>query len=120
MSTCISMGKADFFIADKDKDAAYKAAKAEYQKESWFQDVRCIEELLEEFAYCPENDGRDNIIGLEFTGEKLGSEKNMFNIIAPFVKNGSFIEMHDEYGGLWRWVFDNGKCTEVTPNIKWD
>ena len=56
---------------------------------------------------------------LWFEGEKLGSDYELFCAVAPFVEDGSYIEMSGEDGCLWRWVFENGKCMEVYPTITW-
>lgn len=56
---------------------------------------------------------------LWFEGEKLGSDYELFCAIAPFVEDGSYIEMSGEDGCLWRWVFENGKCEEIYPTIIW-
>lgn len=56
---------------------------------------------------------------LWFEGEKLGDDYNLFCAVAPFVEDGSYIEMSGEDGCLWRWVFENGKCKEIYPNIIW-
>lgn len=56
---------------------------------------------------------------LWFEGEKLGDDYNLFCAVAPFVEDGSYIEMSGEDGCLWRWVFENGKCKEIYPTITW-
>ena len=44
----------------------------------------------------------------------------MFNCIATFVEDGSYIEMVGEDGDLWRWVFtNNNNCEWEYPEIKW-
>ena len=58
--------------------------------------------------------------GLYFDGEKLGSDYNLFCAIAPYVKDGSYIEMQGEDGEIWRWKFKDGNCYEVYPTIVWD
>jgi len=52
------------------------------------------------------------ITDILFEGEKIGNESSFFKAIAPFVKEGSFIEMVGEDGEKWRWVFENGQCVE--------
>ena len=73
------------------------------------------------FGYEPEMDDDGNIVGVEFVGEKISySEDTMFDAIAPYVEDGSFIEMTGEDGCMWRWVFKNGTCKEQRATITWD
>ena len=54
-------------------------------------------------------DSDGNISELEFTGEKLGSDFELFQSIAPYVQDGS----------QWRWVFQSGACREVKAKVEW-
>lgn len=54
-----------------------------------------------------------------FEGEKSGSDFDMFQAIAPFVKAGSCIEMLGEDGERWRWVFDGATCRELYCTTVW-
>ena len=76
----------------------------------------------DEFAFDYEFtfDDENNIDGIEFVGEKLLEEYKVFKKIAPYVKDGSFIEMAGEDSAIWRWVFHNGTCDEVAPKISWE
>ena len=78
-----------------------------------------VEQPLEDFCFIPETDGKGNITDLDFTGEKLWDHDEMFKEIAPYVEDGSYIEMHGEDGSMWRWVFKNGVCHEIDPVITW-
>lgn len=55
-----------------------------------------------------------------FNGEKYGSDDDIFNTIAPYVEEGSYIQMQGEDGAMWRWIFKDGKCIEKAPKIIWD
>ena len=60
-----------------------------------------------------------NIQDLSFWGEKLGDDEFFFQTIAPWVKDGSYIEMSGEDGAMWRWTFQDGVMTEKSPDIRW-
>lgn len=144
MGYCIDMQEAVFFIAKKDKAAALKAVKALANDESqmsggsyeygtgraikhyaWvstddFLAARTLEGAMTEWRYCPENDDNDNIVGLYFEGEKLGDETALWKALAPFVKSGSYIQMHGEDGSMWRWCFDDGKFEEKSARVVWE
>lgn len=126
MGYCISLHNYDFILAAEHKEAALAAMKAlPDQGYSWvdINDVRrckTLEEALREWRYEPEVDDGGNIIGFDFTGEKIGDEDRMFAAIALFVKHGSYIEMLGEDSARWRWKFANGQMKEISARIIWD
>ena len=76
---------------------------------------------LENHGYIPETDDDGNVIDLDFAGDKLSYEEDkMFQKIAPFVEDGSFIEMRGEDGAMWRWYFSDGQVREVQAKVVWD
>lgn len=62
----------------------------------------------------------DDVIGISFNGEKLGQDDVMLRAIAPFVEDGSYIQMQGEDGEIWRWVFRDGQLKEIQANIAWN
>ena|SRR3990167_2164431 len=143
MGYCISMDEVVFFIAEKDKSAALKAVKAladdtsrmsggRYEggtkKQAWyswvdtnrFATAKNLEDAMTEWRYCPETDEEGNISNIYFEGEKLGDETVLWKALAPFVKSGSYIQMHGEDGSTWRWCFDDGKFEEKSGRIVWE
>jgi hypothetical protein len=65
-----------------------------------------------------EEDG--HISDIEFRGEKLGDDERFFEALAPFVEDGSFIEMEGEDGSRWKWVFKDGSVSEKHARISYD
>jgi hypothetical protein len=65
-----------------------------------------------------DNDG--NIYHIFFLGEKAGSDDNLMEVIAPFVKCGSYIQMRGEEGEIWRYFFKGGKLRHQEAKILWD
>lgn len=55
-----------------------------------------------------------DIVDLEFKGEKLGQEKEMFERLAPFVEDYSYLEFEGGDGKLWRWTFIEDRVLEQT------
>jgi hypothetical protein len=75
---------------------------------------------LENYGYSPSLDDDGNIVEIDFIADKLRYDENtMFQAVAPYVKDGSFIEMRGEDGTLWRWVFADKKCKEVKAEVTW-
>lgn len=72
-----------------------------------------IEEALEHCRWKISSDS-----SLEFLGEKLGNDEDIFNTIASYVKETSYIQISGEDGSLWRWIFEDNICKEINP--RWD
>ena len=131
MGYCMDQRDSDFRITKKNKEKALEVVRESLINNwppkfgySWIdlQDIEQAETLEELFHACRwyvEKDKDDNINRIIFCGEKLGDDLLVFNCFAPFVEDGSYIEMVGEDGELWRWVFDGEKCTEETPQIVW-
>lgn len=128
MGLCIIQTDSKFFIKASDVQEAFKAIlnipESDY-KYGWgnysgVQSAESFEEAMEEWRYEISLDEDNNIVECEFNGEKLGIDLVMFKAIAPYVKEDSFIEMNSEDGDNWRYVFKEGKCTEVAPKVSWD
>jgi hypothetical protein len=66
--------------------------------------------VLSEWRWHPVIDDENNIIDLEFWGEKLGNEEILFNKISSFVEDKSFIVAANDEGKIWRWRFDGENC----------
>lgn len=61
-----------------------------------------------------------NVNSVTFQGEKLGDDGVLFKKIAPYVQDGSYIEMVGEDNMMWRWIFQDGRVFEKYPEVKWD
>lgn len=72
-----------------------------------------LEYLINNFPKGP------SVIGISFMGEGYSDDIKLFNILAPFVESGSFIEMIGGDGETWRWVFDGTSCQEKHPKVEW-
>jgi hypothetical protein len=126
MGYCITQQCSDFFLKKENQEAAFRAAVSLAKKHyswvgaDWSSGLKNIEDVLTEWRYEPIIDDNEDIIGVEFSGEKLGDEIELFKAIAPFVEKGSYIEMSGEDSCLWRWVFDGKTCKEVYAKISWE
>ena len=52
--------------------------------------------------------------------EKLGEEDKLWEQIAPWVNDGSYIQCHGEDSAYWRWAFREGKFFFVEAQLHWD
>ena len=130
MGYCMHQGESKFRIAAQNRGHVREAIRmmAQYAKDArsghyaWVttQDLvtaRTDVEAFEAWRWEIRIDAHDNVIGIDFQGEKLGDDLAMFNVIAPFVERGSFIVMHGEDGETWRWYFDGVTCKEQTAQV---
>jgi hypothetical protein len=126
MGYCMSQTDGKFFIAADKMSEALKATKAmdtksyHWVEKGWSKGLVHLKEVLSEWGYSGEFDDDLNLIELHFNREKLGEEFEMFKVLAPFVKAGSFIEMTGEDGEQWRWVFDGTECKQIYPTVSWE
>jgi hypothetical protein len=81
--------------------------------------AKTLEEALKAWRWAPRIDEGD-IVGLEFKGEKLGDDFTLFQAIAPFVEDGSFIEMRGEDGAMWKWSFNYTYCRELAGHTVYE
>lgn len=127
MGYCISVTKVSFQIKAQKKVAALQAVKNLKGQEtchdssgahfSWvrqknFEAAKTLEEMLEGWRWRSTCNVDDDIVALEFTGEKMGDDNLLFNALAPFVEGGSEIHFQGEDGSRWRYIFD-GKNLKV-------
>ena len=126
MGYCVSMNECDFKIKKENTSKALEIIKELVKKGEEFRwvsnevllEAENLKEALEEFGYDVIEDEKELKI-FDFLNEKEGDELTMFQAIAPVVEEGSYIEMYGEDGDTWRWVFENGKCTEKRPRVEW-
>lgn len=78
-----------------------------------------IEDALEAIRWDVGFNSNGDIDDIVFTGEKLGDDEIFFDAIAPYVEEGSYIEMHGETED-WRWVFTKNGLEEKRPHIIWE
>lgn len=109
-----------FTIKAENKKAALAAIKElanhEVQWYSWvetkeFVEAETLAKAFDAWRWQVEEEDED-IVYIYFGGEKLGDDEILFKAIAPYVEDGSFIEMSGEDGARWRWIFENGDCIE--------
>jgi len=82
-----------------------------------FSKIKSFDRIMEEWRWEAVMDDDGNVDEIQFLGEKLGDDEQLFEAIAPYVKAGSYIEMEGEDGSRWQWTFDGkqmvGKSMET-------
>lgn len=79
-----------------------------------------ISDLFKAWRWEIEFDSSGDIGYLQFIGEKLGDEDIFFEAIAPYVESGSYIQVFDDDGEIWRWCFEQGKMLIKNAKISFD
>lgn len=68
-----------------------------------------LRDMMAAFRWPVHEDTDGNINGIEFSGENLGDDRHVMDAIAPFVEDGSFIEVDGD--AHLRWEFRDGKVS---------
>jgi hypothetical protein len=68
---------------------------------------------LRQHYFEPQFDYQGNIASVWFRAEKLHDQLSMLQAIAPYVREGSYIEMQGEDYKRWRWEFCDGECRKA-------
>jgi hypothetical protein len=63
-------------------------------------------------------DEEGNLIDLCYSS-KIGSEDHFFQSIAPFVKEGSYINWSGEDNSIWQWYFNGKEMVTKSAHITW-
>lgn len=99
MGYCIEMQESKFFVPSQYTGRVFAMTQDQF------------------YDFQLDSDG--NITDVEFIGEKLGNDFTVFQAIAPYVQDGSYIWMVGEDGSQWRWIFQSGICKEVKAKVEW-
>ena len=125
MGIYISLREETFKMDANKKDKALAAIKKLCKKNkdySWVEndkvlDAKTFEEAMQEWRYPVSVDEKGNVCQIEFIGEKLGDEEELFKAIAPFVKRGSYLVMEIEQD-FYKWAFDGKTFKEKCGHIE--
>lgn len=121
MGYCMRLVGSRFEIYRGHFTATYEAAMEYAHSVHWadVSDCRLLPDVMRhlrwELVFSPEGDVSD----IRFEGEKLWGDDKLFAALAPFVRDGSYIEMVGEDGHRWRWTFKDGKMTKRSGVMVW-
>jgi len=83
------------------------------------ENTGCVLAKLQRLPYQLQLDLDGNITGIEMSHCPIGNDYPVFQEIAPYVRDKSYILFSGEGQEAWKWVFENGKCRKVVPQIIW-
>lgn len=106
--------------------ASYQDGKVVSRHYSWvnndFVDCHDVKELFRKWGWSIQLKN-NNIVSIFFEGDKMGDDEVLLRAIAPYVEDGSYIEMRGEDSStytMWRWCFDGRKMVEKHATIVWE
>jgi hypothetical protein len=122
MGYYIQQRDTDFTIKAENCAAALAAVKALPGDYSWVDgaEVARADTLLkavEAWNWDLIQDDDGSIGGVQFEASKAGDEEVLFGALAPFVEDGSYIEMQGEEGEIWRYTFRGGVLHEEVGQV---
>ena len=77
----------------------------------------------EAMVYCRWNvytNADEDIYAINFSGNVLGDDLKIFEVIALYITSGSYIEMKNKNNLLWRWTFNGRDVKEKFAKIIWE
>jgi hypothetical protein len=85
-----------------------------------YMDSDDIQEIFRCWRWLADMDNHGNIVGLRFNCEQLIDDKVLIKAIAPFVRDGSYLQFIGQDDVMWRWKFINGELKTICPKIIWE
>lgn len=82
------------------------------------EDWDSLQDAMADWRFPVELDDDQNVVDIRFSGQKIGDENQLFDVIAPYVEDGSYLEFRGEDGDVWRLVFDDDSVEEVQDTTK--
>lgn len=73
--------------------------------------------IANEWQWELEFDMDGSVEDISFIGDTLGESEELFMLLAPLVRPGSFITMLTTGGDPWRWYFTHGECRRQQGEI---
>jgi D-mannonate dehydratase len=79
--------------------------------------TQSLEEMVSDWGWHLQFDPSRDIVGIEYESDSMRGDEDMLDALAPFVENGSYLQMNGEEGEIWRWVFKDGKLYSVQAEL---
>ena len=95
---------------------------ASISSSSFFVSTENTGRVLAKFQRLPYEftlDDLGNITGIDLSFSPIGNDLPVFQSIACYVRDKSFILMRGEEQETWKWVFEGGTCRKVSPQLIW-
>ena len=125
MGYYVQQRDSDFEIKAENCAGALAAVKALRDDYSWVNNCEVassttLEDAIEAWNWEAVVGDDGSIFDIRFAASKAGDEEVLFKALAPFVEDGSFIEMVGEEGEIWRWSFRGGSLHEEDGQVTFE
>lgn len=105
---------------EKIQELFKKKGDIRWYSQSEVEECTNFKDVMEVCNWYTNYDDEGNCIDIEFIDGNYSDDDLIFEVIAPYVEDDSYIEMRDETGERWRWVFKNNECRWVYPDYIWN
>ena len=131
MSIYFNSTEADLFIPESNFNAATLALKKAIEDEmigEWIDREPALvannfETIMDAVGYSmfdgTDDNGEYGCTDLWLNRSNLGDDEEIFRTLAPFMKDGSYIQFRDEYGDEWRYCSENGQLKILECKKEW-
>jgi len=75
--------------------------------------------LIEDTGYIVNKDDEGNIDYMDYDSWDMRNGEELYQALAPFMRDGSFLELIGDANDIWRWVFYGGKCHMIDAIELW-
>jgi len=83
------------------------------------QNTEAVVKIFTDAGYETDFDAQGNIVGCNTDGSGIVDEDTIYEALAPYMRDGSFLELCNEMGDTWRWVFIGGKHMRMNAVVLW-
>ena len=124
----MDQGKTVFSLPKENEEKALAAVQAliAHKPHGWVDCMgvvraHTLDNALEACRWPIARNNEGDIVDIEFTGQSMGCEDDLFEVLAPFVDCNSYIQMWSgDDGDVWRWMFDGCKVTSISAKMIWE
>lgn len=81
-----------------------------WMPENYESETETVLDILDLLGLTVEGDDDGNIVGFQYDN-KMGAEEVFLAALAPYIKDGSFINWAGDDGAMWQHRFENGRMT---------
>lgn len=125
----IEVVNSSFFISADQKSAAMEAVKVAFPKAKFYRDegyhpiaiAASFQEAMNAAGWVVSGDTTTgDVVDIYGSGSDWAHDEDVFSVIAPFVREGSTIEMAGEDNRFYRWLFTAGGVVRQNGSVVYD
>ena len=90
-----------------------------YRRTKDITTIKSFRSLIQACGFLLDVDKNGDYVSLWYTGLSQRNVLGLLNVLAPYVKEDSYLKFIDDEEIIFGWFFHNGKCIEIIPKIDW-